>query len=580
MMKLRLPSTRRLKLLRRTLRERTALGRTVKELNGQNFQDTYRKADILNKVEIVDMLASIVMACPNLEKLTGFHISYNHGFDRLSHALCTRRHLKERVWLLEQPTEESAPRNSDSDDLDELYDPTSDVTETFLSHHSFWPSLTTLVLHSQSPPSASTMTFRAFIATFRSLPALSHLSLSGFSATEFTNRTLFALPSLRSLRLEHLPGITDSGLEHYFALPVAASLINLSLINLHITDLTVLATLFAHLVELSRLTLSQALTPYPSEEAWPLPASTDGVFRSSSLRYLHWSCVTPHPPTTIALAKAIKDYDLPSLRTLRAPTDDGTLQAVCAPRASITRPEDEKILTLVAKVADQQRKTPKRASMTVPPTAPPTLHKDTTTTKLKRRSMLSIRPSRSDSTAQPQQPTISQPLALNTKGKWKHISSPPLSPTRTLPSAQARPEPKFPSHIRSQSSRPRPPKTNPISLPAARIAAQSRLVAARKDAGITIIVSAPDGVVTKSWTMGSYLGLVRVPGVRYVLEPDVEGDETGQGEVVLAGVGEVSGGGKGGKGRREEPAWERVRVRGCVHSRDRGGYRVPISGLF
>ncbi|KAF2500257.1 hypothetical protein BU16DRAFT_241425 [Lophium mytilinum] len=581
MKKLRLKNTRRLKLLRRTLRERTALARTVKELNCQNYQEVYRKADILDKGEVVDMIASVVMACPHLEKLTGFHVSYNHSFDRLSHALSTRYQLKERIWLLKPPidpatpTSPTFPRNSDSNSLSDLYDPTTDSTETFLAQHSFWPSLTTLVLHSQSSPSAPTMTFRAFIATFRSLPALSNLSVSYFSAAEFSNRTLAALPRLQSLRLEKLPGITDTGLQRYFAQPVAASIVNLSLINLQIADLAVLGKVFEYMSELSRLTLSQTPTPRPSDDAWPLPASADAVFRSTSLKYLHWSCLTPHPPTTVALGKAIKDGDLPALRTLRAPTDDGTLQAVCAPRASIAREGDETAVNTAAAVADQQRQNRKRASMSVQST----ITLSPMPKSAKRRSMLDLRPSRptevaADSNAPKTtaQLQIQTSIALNAKGKWKRVSTPVLPS-----SAFTRPEPKT---LIAPLASPPLPKPNPVSLPAARLAAQHRLAAARKFPGIKIIVTSPSGIDIKTWTMRSYLGLVQGPCVvRYCLDPDIKGDGE---DVLITGVAEVVGGARVGHGRRqgEEPVWERVRVRGCLHPGGRGGDQVGANELF
>ncbi|KAF2813712.1 uncharacterized protein BDZ99DRAFT_553569 [Mytilinidion resinicola] len=581
MKKLKLKNTRRLKLLRRTLRERTALARTVKELNCQNYQEVYRKADIFDKGEIVDMIASVVMACPDLEKLTGFHVSYNHSFDRLSHALSTRNHLKERIWLLKPPSDPATPtsptfpRNSDSNNLSNLYDPTADLTETFLAQHSFWPSLTTLILHSQSSSSSPIMTFRAFIATFRSLPSLSNLSLSFFSAAEFSNRTLAALPPLQSLRLEKLPGLTDAGLQRYFAQPAAASIVNLSLINLQITDLAVLGKIFQYLSELSRLTLSQNPTPRPSEDAWPLPASTDAVFRSASLRYLHWSCLTPHPPTTVALGKAIKDGDLPALRTLRAPTDDGTLQAVCAPRASIAREGDETAVNIAAVVADQQRKHRTRASMIVQPT--PTL--TPTPKSAKRTSMLDLRPSRLTEMAADPNATKATPqlqiqtaMAVNAKGKWKRVST-PVPPSSVF----TRPEPKT---LISPLASPPLPKPNLISLPAARIAAQHRLAVARKLPGIKITITSPSGVDVKKWTMGSYLGLVQGPCVaRYCLDPDIEGDGE---DVVVTGVAEVVGGARAGGGRRqgEEPVWERVRVRGCLHPGGRGGDQVGADELF
>ena len=88
----------RLGLLRRTLRERPSLARLVHELHLPGFQTLYQHASI-ERERIVDLVASLVMACPFLERLVGFHIPFTRYFDRLSYALATRPKLRERVWL-------------------------------------------------------------------------------------------------------------------------------------------------------------------------------------------------------------------------------------------------------------------------------------------------------------------------------------------------------------------------------------------------------------------------------------------------------------------------------------------------
>ena len=86
----------RLILLRRTLRERSFLAQHVRELKIPRFQ---AQGDPLRK-DMINIAASLVMACPNFERLVGFYPVYAHEFDRLTHALSTRKKLKEHVWLI------------------------------------------------------------------------------------------------------------------------------------------------------------------------------------------------------------------------------------------------------------------------------------------------------------------------------------------------------------------------------------------------------------------------------------------------------------------------------------------------
>ena len=86
----------RLKLLRRTLRERRVLAQYVHQLKVPRLQ---ADDDFVGE-DVIDVVASIVMACPNLEALVGFHLTYGHKFDRLTHALSTRRELKEHTWII------------------------------------------------------------------------------------------------------------------------------------------------------------------------------------------------------------------------------------------------------------------------------------------------------------------------------------------------------------------------------------------------------------------------------------------------------------------------------------------------
>ncbi len=86
----------RLLLLRRTLRANQQIAAVVHSLKvpavvlaGTGLEEYH------------DVVASIIMACPNFEKLTGFYPGYDHAFSRLFRALSTRTRLKEMNWIVE-----------------------------------------------------------------------------------------------------------------------------------------------------------------------------------------------------------------------------------------------------------------------------------------------------------------------------------------------------------------------------------------------------------------------------------------------------------------------------------------------
>lgn len=348
-------------LLRRTLRERIALAKLVREIHMPDIQALYLCATI-EREEIVNLVASLVMACPNLERLVGFHIPYTHSFDRLSHALSTRPRLKERLWLM------SHSHVEDDEDGEEstrgFYHAACDPTEKFLELNFNQQYMSTFVLHQESAQPAIDLTYRAVIGTLRQLPLLCHLSLSGLSSSSFSNLALNALPSgLQSLRLENLPGINDRGLQRLSSSHVVTSLKSLSLIDLEINRLDVIAGFLSpHLHLLERFTLCQDRAP--TQHAVPdLP-----TLQSDTLQNIHWelrSDVSPKAtvlPTwapgssstfpllndeplpclaTTVLATSIKDGLLPALRRLRAPHDpQGLLQALCKSLSTALLPSD------------------------------------------------------------------------------------------------------------------------------------------------------------------------------------------------------------------------------------------------
>lgn len=338
--KLKMKYGTRLKLLRRTLRARPDLAEYVRILKVPAMPDAAK--DQKEQNEYLDQVASVIMACPNLERLPGFHPAYTHEFPRFVHALSTRKKLQERVWIISESPFQRQHQYKPSDDSDYLtpvIEPNSLLPEQsidFLMFHSNWSHLKTLVLHCNQ---GGIVDSPLLIDTFRQLPSLENLHLSAFSESSFNDTTLLSLPPLRSLRLDNLPGVTDNGLSSFASDRKSDSLKSFSLISLPLLSLPVLARLFSHLKSLTHFTISQV--PSPS-----LPAGVDiflhPYLASSTLQYLHWEFTNPgDTKANEILSKAVSFSGFPALRTLRAPSDsDGSLQKLCKPRDRIELPGD------------------------------------------------------------------------------------------------------------------------------------------------------------------------------------------------------------------------------------------------
>jgi len=526
MPKLKIKGTSRLKLLRRTLRERPVLGKRVRELHIPDFQSLYHNATI-DKNEIVNLVASVVMACPNLERIYGFHIPFTHTFDRLSHALSTRQNLKERLWILADNVED------EEEDLGQpYYHMAADPTERFLDLNSNHPRLTSFVLHQKSQRSSTQLSFRAIIGTLRQFPCLRHLSLSNMPSSSFSNLALNSLPiSLKSLRLERLPGITDKGLQRFAKSLLTDSLQSLMLIDLEISSVTTIALfLSGYLSKLERLTLSQRRTPTLPFDA-PFP-----TFQSPKLSYIHWeirsqatsllsisdsrshqagvimtgsesiSCLS-----TSLLSASIECGHFPSLRKIRAPHDpQGLLQSVCMPLATALLPSDKTLLT------------------------PSFSH----------HLLLDRSPA---SHSQVNLPRTFRPVLSHTMVKKAGI----------------------------------PPDVQRLSSPVqSRLAAQARLDASRKMPSMLIRVIDPRGRITSSKTVYGFMGSLN-SRIEYEIRPDRTrewshyGDEQGEEYEEndwIAGIGDVIG-------EWEEVASQRVDGR-CVHHRSDGGGMKQLAGIM
>ncbi|KAL9639360.1 MAG: hypothetical protein Q9204_001122 [Flavoplaca sp. TL-2023a] len=324
--KFKMKSGVRLKLLRRTLRERRTLAQHVREIKVPRLQADGEPIE----AKTLDVVASVVMTCPNLEKLIGFYPVYGHEFDRLTYALSTRPNVKEHVWIIgENPsiTERS---------LKQLPPGLMDFEQagSFLHYHDRWRSLSMLLLCSQNH---GVLERDVFVQSLHRLPSLQHLCISNFDVDDFDDVTLQSLPPLQSLRLQDLEGVTFWGLSEFSRTRSAKGIRQLALVNLDITYLSAISNILLHLTSLQRFTLVQ--------ESSPEVAAGDLVFQpviaSQQLHYMHWDILVPGSANK-NLASSIRAGGFPSLRTLRAPSDhDGQLQMLCRPRAQVVLPSDK-----------------------------------------------------------------------------------------------------------------------------------------------------------------------------------------------------------------------------------------------
>lgn len=329
----------RLKLLRRTLRERNFLALHVCELKVPRLQGD---GDPIAR-DTINLVASLVMACPNLERLVGFYPVYGHEFDRLTHALSTRRKLKEHMWLIGENA--AITQRSQRQLAPGLMD--LEQKSSFVLFHNAWSSLTTLFLHS---PTQGILEKDVFVnvkntgdprkvrgpGIIHRLPALKHLCISNFDCDDFDDGVLQHLPALHSLRLQDLEGVTFWGLSEYSRTRNAFSLRNLSLVNLDITYISAISNLLLHLKNLKRFTLVQDTSPEVAEGEIVFQP----IVASHLLEFIHWD-IAVRGSANVNLADSIRANGFPRLRTIRAPSDhDGLLQKLCKPRAEIELPSD------------------------------------------------------------------------------------------------------------------------------------------------------------------------------------------------------------------------------------------------
>ncbi|PMD48854.1 hypothetical protein L207DRAFT_575503 [Hyaloscypha variabilis F] len=466
----------RLTLLRRTLRARPDYAEYTKSLKVPAMPDAAKSKK--EQDEYLDLVASLIMACPNLERLPGFYPTYNHEFSRFVNALATRTKLVERVWVINPSPFQRQHRFKLSDNSQDIL-PTlapgplmPEQCIDLITYHRNWNNLQTLVVHCNP---GGTIDSPLFTDIFWSLPTLENLHISGFPAAAFNDSTLLALPPLKSLRLENLPGITDEGLSTYAAPRRADALTSLTLISIPLVSLQVLSRLFSHLKSLTHFTISQ---PYP-----PILPDAGEIFlhpylANRNLEYLHWEFANADDnQATEIMAKSIQFRGFPSLRTIRAPTDhEGSLQRLCRPRERIELPADR-----YRNMALSRRPSPQR-SQTTP-----------------------VMPS-------PTRSTFSLGHGPNSSISSNYVKS----PTRSTFSLNL-----------DRSSRTSDDSTygnKPVSLATARRMAQQRIDVASTQPQFHIIVWDEFGVFVERFAVGGFIGTIQSK-ISYTLKPDVDGSD-------------------------------------------------------
>ncbi|KAK0753801.1 hypothetical protein B0T18DRAFT_397844 [Schizothecium vesticola] len=311
----------RLTLLRRTLRVNNRIAVIVRSIKPP------AKPLGVGSVEYNDLVASVVMACPSLERLVGFYPGHDHSFQRLFQALSTRKRLKDMNWILEPAKTHRMSRS-------QSITPVGESFQSFAEFHLNWRNLTTLVVHGQP---GATLAPGALEQALRYLPSLQTLHISSLPSASFNDSTLASLPPLKKLTLSRLPGVTTAGLSAFATRAGSTNLTTLTLHHMNVETLPALARLFSNLKRLDTFNICQVYAPImPTDElVWLFP-----YLASHSLRRLHWDI--PYLPTRATtadriLAESIRAGGFPALRAIRAPNDPkGIFQALCRPRNRIS----------------------------------------------------------------------------------------------------------------------------------------------------------------------------------------------------------------------------------------------------
>lgn len=365
----------RLVLLRRSLRADHKLAELVRSIKVPALAGD-AGVDVR---EYHDVVASVVMACPNLERLDGFYPTYDHGHSRLFNALGSRASLKDMTWIIDAPPLEQEPaegarrsqsrtrrrsqsrsRQSKSRSSSVAAPSTSgrhtnsrgylvpELANKFVLHHTYWKELTSLTIHCLPGANLSTPNdLIAIVLTY--LPSIKTLCLSNISARSFDDDTLLAISRpLTKLSLTHCPGVTTSGLAAFASGTAASTLETVTLVHQDLDSLAAIVRILSKLSKLSQLRIVQAMAPKLPDDTlvWLMP-----YLASPSLTSLHWDILENGPSSTEAddiLARSIMADGFPNLRKLRVPQDPGGMfQALCHPNERIDLPGDRYLNLLV-----------------------------------------------------------------------------------------------------------------------------------------------------------------------------------------------------------------------------------------
>ncbi|KAI0969946.1 hypothetical protein F4678DRAFT_480684 [Xylaria arbuscula] len=361
----------RLVLLRRTLRSNPGIAVLVRSLKAPAVPQGVPPELYQN------LVASVIMACPNFERLVGPHQNYDFSFSRLFHALSTREQLTEMHWTLEASKTQRKRRMSNAAPMLSAGNPNfqeapgdlrPEQSDEFRELHMNWMNLTTLSIHCL--PGATLTPVSLLPDILADIPSLQHLHLSHLPFTAFNDANLLSLPSLQTLTLSHLPGVSSIGLSQFARRPSSRSIRKLTLHHLDVDSLPTIAQILSNLVSLESFALVQAHTPIlaEGEMIWLYP-----YLASSTIKKLHWdipSFVSTANIGDSVLAKSIAAHGFPALRTLRTPADpEGIFQALCKPVEKIEATSD-RYRGLIAKAGSRPKSPPETPTTPRTPLTP------------------------------------------------------------------------------------------------------------------------------------------------------------------------------------------------------------------
>lgn len=503
--------TTRLVLLRRSLRADSKLAEMVRSIKVPALPDDAP----IEAGAYHDIVASVVKACPNLERLDGFHPSYNHGDSRLFNALTSKEKLKEMTWVIDampsdfghhgQKSHPSRSRNrlSAADSFSKLHSNpysylTAQLANKFVRHHMNWTDLSHLTIHCL--PGANLRTPNGLLnIVLTYLPSLQSLYLSHVPAQSFDDSHLLDLPRrLKKLSISHCSGITATGLSTFATHSSAQDLETLTLIHQSLDSLPAIVRILSNLHNLTTFNLVQSLAPALPDDTfaiWLMP-----YLASNSLKNLHWDIFESETygvtKADDILARSITANGFPSLRVLRVPCDpDGLFQALCKPKERVDLP------------GDRYRNRISLANQTTPTTRPNAGGKI--------------------NGAQKAPPSSS---SYNVSGVDFVVATDLSSESRLSSDTNSKDSGKFLSA---------PAREAGSDLHAARRAAQARLEAARQFPRIEANITDENGVLIESSGLAGYMGTIS-SNVNYSLAPDVGGSDDRGG---LVGVWDLLGDG-------------------------------------